>query len=334
MPVSVIIVNYRSAAFICNCIESAFKFPSAGDMEWVIVDNDSKDNSKEVITLRFPFVKWIDMGYNAGFARANNRGIRESKFEVVLLLNPDVIVLEDAIAKCYQKFIKTNYVACGVQMLNPDHSPQISGSHFAKGGLNHLLPLPYWGAFVKWIGLNFNIRRTPIERADSEEMVDWISGAFLMVKKEAIAKAGGMDEDFFLYAEEVEWCSRLRKIGELCIFGDLHVIHLEGSIINTDRQIDEKGYFNLYDRKGLQLIVSNHLRVRKQYGVFWFLFLLLNYSWAVLVLWIGSTLHRLFTLRNPFGDWKKAAAFGKNVFTLWTLSPKIIRNKPYFYKMF
>ena len=100
-----------------------------------------------------------------------------------------------------------------------------------------------------------------------------------MVKKEVIAKVGLMDEDFFLYAEEVEWCSRLKGIGKLCIFGYLHIVHLEGGSINTEHRIEEKGYYNLSDKKGLQLMVSNHLRVRKQYGVSWFLFLLLNYSW-------------------------------------------------------
>jgi GT2 family glycosyltransferase len=143
-----------------------------------------------------------------------------------------------------------------------------------------------------------------------------------------------MDEDFFLYAEEVEWCSRLRKLGKLCIFGDLHIIHLEGATINKEQNAAGKGYYNLFDKKGLQLMVSNHLRVRKQYGVAWFLFLLLNYTWGVLVFFIASTIHRLFTLRNPFGDYGMAGAFAANVGRLWSLAPKIISNKPYFYKMF
>ncbi|MER3463637.1 MAG: glycosyltransferase family 2 protein, partial [Chitinophagaceae bacterium] len=140
--------------------------------------------------------------------------------------------------------------------------------------------------------------------------------------------------DFFLYAEEVEWCNRLRKVGKLCIFGDLRIVHLEGQTINKANNIEEKGYYNLYDKKGLQLMVSNHLRVRKQYGVFWFLFLLLNYTWGVFIFLIASTLHHLFTVRNPFKDWKRVGAFAKNVFRLWILTPTIIQNKPHFYKMF
>jgi len=332
LSVSIIIVNFRSPKFICDCIVSAFQFLSAKNFEWIIVDNDSKDNSKEIITSQFPFVKWIDMDYNAGFARANNEGIRQSTYEVALLLNPDTIILNDAIEQCYKKFIETNHVACGVQMLNPDGSAQISGSYFAKGGLNHLLPLPYWGNFIKWIGSLLKVQKPSIEKAASEEFVDWISGAFLMVKKEAISKAGLMDEDFFLYAEEVEWCSRLKKIGTLCIYGDIHIIHILGEIIQ-DAAKSDKSYFNLYDKKGLQLIVSNHLRIRKQYGVGWFLFQLLNYTFAIPVFFICSFFDHLLHFKNPFTDWRKIKALTKNVWKVLKLSPKIIRNKPYFYKM-
>ena len=81
-----------------------------------------------------------------------------------------------------------------------------------------------------------------------------------------------MDEDFFLYAEEIEWCSRLYKQGNLMIYGNLHVIHLIGETITKAANSNDSTYLNLFDRKGLQLILSNHLRIRKQYGIFWFLF--------------------------------------------------------------
>jgi len=154
-----------------------------------------------------------------------------------------------------------------------------------------------------------------------------------MVKREVVQRVGYMDEDFFLYAEEVEWCSRLKKAGPLCIFGDLHLIHLEGATINKSQNLEEKGYYNLYDKKGLQLMVSNHVRVRKQYGVGWFLFLLLNYSWGVLVFFFAGTIHDLIFFKSPYKQWKKVAAFARNVGKLWAISPTILRNKPHFYKM-
>ena len=182
MPLSIIIVNFRSSSFICNCISSAFQFPSALNFEWIIVDNQSNDNSKEQIISKFPFVQWIEMNYNAGFARANNEGIRQSKGEVVLLLNPDTIILNDAINQCYERFIRSSYVACGVQLLNADKTPQITGNFFMKGSLNHLLPLPYLGALSRRIALSLKVSKTNVAKASMEEKVDWINGAFLMHK--------------------------------------------------------------------------------------------------------------------------------------------------------
>ena len=330
---SIIIVNYKSSQLIVDCINSALQFASCNNFEWIIVDNDSKDNSQQILTSQFPFIKYIQMGYNAGFARANNEGIRHSKGEVVLLLNPDTIILDNALEICFNKFIKSQYVACGVQLLNEDKTTQISGSHFMKGGINHLLPLPYWGNLLKTFAKLLNTKKPSIESAAEEEPVDWISGAFLMVKKTTIVKYGLMDEDFFLYAEEVEWCSRLKKVGELCIYGNIHIIHLIGETINKASGTKYTGYENLYDKKGLQLMLSNHVRIRKQYGLFWLMFQLLNFTFAIPVFLFCSMVDNLFHLNNPFKDWNRISGLFINVIKLWKLLPTIIANKPHFYKV-
>jgi len=333
VSLSIIIVNYRSADHIINLLQSFRAQKNNCNHEVIIVDNSSNDNSEDVICTKFPFVKWLNMHYNAGFARANNAGMRIAKGDAVLLLNPDTIAMDNAIADCYNRLQQTNYIAAGVQLLDINNQPQISGSFFVKGGLNHLLPIPYWGSFIRWLAYKTKSKVPNVQEAKQVEEVDWISGAFLMVKKQAIEKAGLLNEDFFLYAEEIEWCSRLKKAGKLCIFGNLHIIHLEGATINKSENLEEKGYYNLYDKKGLQLMVSNHLRVRKQFGVGWFLILLLNYTWGLFVYFICSFFHRLCMFKNPVGDWKKVAAFANNLWKLWQLSPTIISNKPYFYKM-
>ena len=334
MKLSVIIVNYRSATYIGNCIRSAMQFESGKSFEWIVVDNASNDQSKEQICNEFPFVKWIEMGYNAGFARANNEGMRHAQGDIYLLLNPDTIILDNAIEQCLQKFEQSNDIACGVQLLYEDRSIQISGSYFMKGGINHLLPIPYWGNILKGLAKLFYTRKPGVEQVASEVTVDWISGAFLMVKKEAVLKAGMMDEDFFLYAEEVEWCSRLLKLGRLSLYGDIKIIHLLGEAIKDSTGTNDKTYENLFDPKGLQLIVSNHVRIRKQYGVGWFLFQLLNYSFGVFVFFIGSIIDHLVHLKNPFADFGKIIGLAKNVASVWALSITIIRNQPHFYKMF
>jgi len=141
--------------------------------------------------IRYPRLKWINMDYNAGFARANNEGIRQSSGQAVLLLNPDTIILDDAIEKCFQRLINSTYIAGSVQLLNEDQTPQITGNFFMKGGLNHLLPLPYLGNLLRSVAFAAKVKKTNIPMASAEEKADWITGAFLMVKKEAIEKGTG-----------------------------------------------------------------------------------------------------------------------------------------------
>lgn len=330
---SVVIVNFNAGSLLTDCVASLYQYNGSANMEVIIADNSSNKEDKASILSRFPSVWWMDMGYNAGFARANNAGMRQAKGDAFLLLNPDTLCLDDSITRCYEQLMKGDYAAAGVQLLDMQQQPQISGSFFVKGGLNHLLPIPYWGDLVRWAGYKAKTKVPGVQEVKAVQEVDWISGAFLMVKRTAVENSGLMDEDFFLYGEEVEWCSRLKKAGSLVLFGDLRIMHLEGATINKSQNLQELGYYNLYDRKGLQLMVSNHLRVRKQYGTGWFLLLLLNYTWGVLFYLICSSLHRGFTLRNPFAEWRKIGRFGSNVLRLWSLAPAIISNKPHFYKM-
>jgi len=330
---SIIIVNFNSGKLVSECIRSIAKFNPDLAYEIIVVDNASVDNSKELVMAAGGNIQWIEMGYNAGFARANNEGMKRAEGECYLLLNPDTLSIDDSITRCYAQFRQSAYAGCGVQLLDASGIPQISGTHFVKGGLNHLLPLPYWGSFLKWLGKLVKSPVPHVKKAGAEEPVDWISGAFLMVKAAVVERAGLMDEDFFLYAEEVEWCARLRQWGALVIYGELRIIHLEGEIINREQKIEGKGYYNLFDKKGLQLMVSNHLRVRKQYGTAWFLFLLLNYTWGLLLYWTIGSFDQLFRWHNLFHHWSKAMAFTRNMGKLWSLTPKIIAGKPHFYKM-
>lgn len=328
---SVIIVNYKTPQLLLDCLQTIYAGDTTG-LEVIVVDNDSKDNSEELILNAYPSVHWIQMGYNSGFARANNEGIRQSEGKVVLLLNSDTLNEGDAIAVCYNRFVKSDYVAAGVQLLNRDRSPQISGNFFMKGGLNHLMALPYLGRFIRWVGLQMKVKKTNVGEAKSLVEVDWINGAFLMVKKSAISVAGLLDEDFFLYSEEIEWCSRLRKQGMLCVYGDLHVIHLEGSSANKAFGSEAKGYANLGDRKGFQIMISGLLRIRKQFGVGWLLFHVGMYLGAVMVAFIGALLNT-FTFSKVGKEWKGWWGFAGNALKMLSYVPRIIGNKPHFYKV-
>ncbi len=330
MQLSIIIVNYKSAQLVIDCLHSIFNQHSNIYFEIIIVDNDSKDSSKEKITGIFPEVKYLEMNYNAGFARANNEAIKKANGEVVLLLNADTIIENNAIEGCYNSFVTSTYIACGVQLLNPDRTPQISGNYVMKGGLNYLLPLPYLGNALKFMASLFKVKKTNVPEAKGIVEVDWVNGAFLMVKKSAIEKAGLMDEDFFLYAEETEWCSRLRKAGKLCIYGDINIIHLQGETTNQAFGSDG-GYHNLFDRKGLQIMLSNLVRIRKEFGVAWFIFILFLYLIEIPVFFIGVIISKIILSKKY--SFKQVSNYAGNVFKILNLSPTIIRDRAHFYKV-
>lgn len=329
MRLSIVIVNYHSLRLIRNCIRSIRQFDPALEAEIIVVDNAGDDPS--ALLDAYPDVQWKSMGYNAGFARANNLGIRQSSAPIVLLLNPDVLAMDDSIGKCLERFEHAGHIAASVQLLNADGSHQVTGSYFIKGGINQFLPLPFLGNFFKWLGENAGVKKTSILNTTAYAEVDWINGAFMMVKKEQIGRAGLMDEDFFLYAEEIEWCARLRKQGNICVYGDLKVTHLQGETANESFNSEGHGYYNLYDLKGRQLMLSNFVRVRKQFGIGWFLIHLGIFLFEIPVFSLGLFIQMSITRKRVY-SWKQFRGFVRNLFFVIGLSGKIISNRPYFYK--
>jgi len=279
----------------------------------------------------FPDIIWIQKNYNSGFARANNEGIRRSKGDTVLLLNPDVLFQDDSMEQCYKRLRQSSHIGAGVQLYNPDKTPQITGSYFIKGGINHFLPLPVLGKLFKWLGTLLKVKKTNVPEAKGEVAVDWINGAFLMVKKSAIENAGLLDEDFFLYSEEIEWCSRLGKYGSFCVYGDLHAIHLQGETANNAFGSSGQGYYNLWDKKGKQIMLSNFVRIRKQFGVAWFMCHLIVYIAEVPLFFFKVCWQSIISVRRfTFSQFK---GYCINLLTVIQHSLIIIQNKPHFYKV-
>ena len=147
MQLSIIIVNYNSHQLIIECIDSIIRETKDISYEVIVVDNQSVAGSLDKIVAAHPFIRALDMGYNGGFSRANNAGMRIATGALLLLLNPDTLILDRALDRCVTRFVASEHVACGVQLLNLDGTTQISGNYFMKGGLNHLLPLPYWAHY-------------------------------------------------------------------------------------------------------------------------------------------------------------------------------------------
>ena len=335
MEVSIIIINYKSCALVMDCIKSIVQQTNPGSYEIIVVDNDSEDGARDIILNEYAEVCWLQMDYNAGFARANNAGIQIAKGRYLLILNADTIILDKAIDKSVE-LLKTypGAVGCGVQLLNTDGTTQISGAHFIKGGLNTLLPLPYLGKLIRYLGYKFKSTIPSVQHVQEDIEVDWVVGAYMLVKADVLKKSGLFDEDFFMYAEEIEWCARLRKQGKLILFAAPKVIHIgggtSGDYYSTEENENGK---NLWNRKGRQIIVSNMLRIRKQFGIGWFLLITGTYIFEMPVFAIGLLFEKLVNGNNAKFKWQNVKYYTSNIAVLMKYFFKILLNKRYFYKV-
>ena len=335
MDLSIIIINYKSAKLVLDCIESIYQQTKQYSFEIILVDNDSNDDCKEKVLSKFPDTRWVQTGYNAGFARANNTGIRIAKGEYVLILNADTIITDGAIDKSITLLkLESDAVGCGVQLLNTDGSNQISGAHFIKGGLNTLLPLPYLGKLIRYLGYRFKSTIPSVQTIENKIEVDWIVGAYIIVKKQTLEFSGLMDEDFFMYAEEIEWCGRLRKQGKLYLFAEPKVIHIGGGTSSDYYTTTEnENSKNLWNKKGRQIIISNMLRIRKQFGVAWFLIITATYIIEIPIFFFGVLISQFFKKGNAAYSWQNVKDYSKNISILIKYFIKMLLNKPYFYKV-
>ena len=335
MDLSIILVNYKSTSLVLDCLESIYQQTKNYSFEIILVDNDSKDDCKEIILKSYPSVIFLQMEYNAGFARANNAGIKIAKGEFILLLNTDTIILDAAIDKSI--LMLKNYpeaVGCGVQLLNTDGSTQISGAHFIKGGLNTLLPLPYLGNLIRWLGYQFKSTIPSITTIQDTIEVDWIVGAYMLIRKNSIEKSGPLDNDFFMYAEEIEWCARLRKHGKLLLFAGPTVTHIGGGTSGDYYSTAEvQNGKNLWNKKGKQVIVSTMVRIRKQFGVGWFIIISAAYLFEIPIFLICLLIDTIIKSGKTKYQFKNIAAYSSNMMVVLKLFFTILLNKPHFYKV-
>jgi len=231
--VSIIIVNWNTRDILQGCLISIFKQTQGINFEVIVIDNASADSSAEMVKIEFPQVTLFENSENRGFAAANNQGMRIANGRYVLLLNPDTIILDGAIQKTVAFADKDPDIGVlGCQVWLNDH--EIQKTCFAFPTL--------WGALVQATGLLRMFSHSRIfGRAyygwwdrKSEMDVDVVSGMFMLVRQEAIQEVGLMDEDYFVYAEETDWCFRFHKAGWRCVFSPIaKIIHLDGGSKST-----------------------------------------------------------------------------------------------------
>jgi len=228
MKLSVVIVNYNVKDYLYQCIDSVLKAMEGIDGEVIVVDNHSRDGSVEYVKAAFPQVNYIHSSHNLGFSRANNIAIKQSKGEYVLLLNPDTVVGDDVFRQAIA-FMDAHPEAgaAGVRMLKADGTvamesrrglPTPMVSFYKMSGLCQKYPqskrfAKYYMSWLPW---------------DEANEIEVVSGAFFFLRKAALDRVGLLDEDYFMYGEDIDLSCRLLKDGWHNWYLPLNILHYKG----------------------------------------------------------------------------------------------------------
>lgn len=222
---SVIIVNYNSRDFILTCIQSVIDNIQVSH-QIIIVDNHSTDDSVELIKSEFPQIRIIENKKNIGFAAANNQAFHAVDGDYILLLNPDAR-METTISETLSYMDKNPVVgALGCKLVYPN------------GNLQYSIGLEHHPArlILSWFGLGRILPWDLLRRVQTHNKwyaftheVDWVSGAFLLTRKKTWRTAGGLNEKYFMYMEDVDFCRKVRDNGEKVVFySHMVAVHDEG----------------------------------------------------------------------------------------------------------
>ncbi len=257
MKLSVVIVSYNVKHYLWQCLRSVFIAGQGIDMEVFVVDNNSQDGSVSYLQQHYPQVHFIQNTENVGFSRANNQAIRRSKGQYVLLLNPDTIVLSNTFRDCIT-FMDANPQAgaTGVAMYGHDGAFALES--------RRALPVP-WTSLCKMLGLTslFPHSRTfgryymQFLDATKTSQIEVISGAFNMLRREALDQIGLLDEDFFMYGEDVDLSYRMLLGGWKNYYLPTPILHYKGE------STQKSSYRYVYIFYNAMLIfINKHFRQR------------------------------------------------------------------------
>ncbi|MDR2147514.1 MAG: glycosyltransferase family 2 protein [Tannerella sp.] len=242
MKLSVVIVNYNVKYYLEQCLDSLLKSVQNIDSEVFVVDNCSTDDSIAYLRPKFPTVRFIENTENIGFSRANNQAIALSSGAYILLLNPDTVVGESTMENvCLFMDNHENTGALGVKMLDgygnflPESKrgfPTPRNSFTKMTGLSKLFPKSktFGGYHLRYLDEN------------EVHKVDILAGAFLLLRREAIEKAGSLDNDFFMYGEDIDLSFRIKQAGFDVYYLPEPIIHYKGESTRKDIRYVKRFY--------------------------------------------------------------------------------------------
>lgn len=297
LDVSIIIVSWNVRDLLKECLTSIYKYTTEISFEVFVVDNASSDGSADMVRELFPQVNVIANDYNAGFSKANNQAIRISKGRYIALLNPDTLLIEDVFSPLVKYADRHNKIgAIGPKIMCSDGKtiqkvcarrlPNLYFDFCRLSGLSSKFPKIFgWEYMTCW-------------DHKSSSYVECLSGACMLVNKKAIDDVGLMEENQFMYGDEIDWCTRLLKDGwKIYYYADVSIIHYGGE---SSKQL--KFLMTMEDEKARIYYYKKH-----RGGFYAFL-----YGLLVLIFYFGKYIWRN-TFRNQDMDVKDLTALYKNI---------------------
>jgi len=246
LKLSVIILNYNVRYFLEQCILSVQRSVKGIDAEIIVVDNNSPDDSCEMMRKNFPEITLIENKENVGFSKANNQAVKVAKGEYVCILNPDTAVAEDTFIKAlsYAESIE-NLGALGVYLMDG------TGSFLPESKRN--LPTPK-ASLLKLFGSGNSYYANHVSK-DENGRVAILVGAFMLLKRKVYLEVNGFDEDYFMYGEDIDFSYKITKAGYINHYlGSVSVLHYKGESTSKDAEYLNRFY------GAMQIFYKKHFR--------------------------------------------------------------------------
>lgn len=277
--ISVSIVNYNAGDFLLRCLESLEKSTNV-DLDIYVVDNASSDNSLEKAIKKFPKVNFIKNQENLGFSKAHNQILRKIKTEFILILNPDTEVSSDAISKMVLFLEKNPKVGALTCKLVLENGKLDWASH--RG-----FPTPL-ASFMYYFLKDDSLYHLSKKSLDTPHEVDAISGSFFMTRKSVLEKVGLFDEDYFMYAEDIDLCYRIKKAGlKIMYVPTATTIHHKGvssglkkhsqHVTTADLVTKKRSYDSFYN--AMEIFYKKRMKQSYPFFVNWLVYLGINLKW-------------------------------------------------------
>ncbi len=256
IKVSIIIVNYKTPSLTVQCVQSILWFETTLNYEIIVVDNDSQDDTEQQLRAIYPNLKWVQMGYNSGFAKANNAGLKTAEGNYILFLNSDTILIEPIFQNLINSLDENRVGLVSCKMLNMDKTLQLSYYDCNHVFKNIWRRNPF---VIKCTNVTERIKKEKRQLQENHAIVhypDWVSGAVMMLQRKVLENYNLFwDDRFFMYWEDVELCFRLRKLHLKIKYNPYcQLIHLGGGGANVPFQ------------RYCMMEKSKLLFVRKRYG--------------------------------------------------------------------